>query len=411
MDLTDYFLGVAAKSLTAVDADNKRSNQHEFGGLTAAGIGQLLGQPGEDVLHYQADFHYFPEDGDVVSLSDIVSWYDTRKGQAGRSAELRLYYRDNEVSKLITAGDLMIVGVRPDMRITMFFVPSESATASTLCHLFGIEPSDTTSFVGEVFRPDRGRLDIARATILQLLNLEPIPARTDETLESILLQQFGRAFPSTAEFSSFARTSIPALDAELNADTTLLTWMQREEELFRALERMIVEEKLDEGFADVEEFIAFSLSVQNRRKSRVGHAFENHLEEVFQQNGIQYERGAMTENRSRPDFLFPDGRAYHDRTFPTERLFMLGVKTTCKDRWRQVLSEAERLPDKYLLTLETAISAHQTEEMMSNNLQLVIPSPLHITFSAGQQRHLMTVRGFIQRVRSTQEGLVQEKLF
>ena len=26
---------------------------------------------------------------------------------------------------------------------------------------------------------------------------------------------------------------------------------------------------------------------------------------------------------------------------------MLGVKTTCKDRWRQVLSEADRIPQKH----------------------------------------------------------------
>jgi hypothetical protein len=30
---------------------------------------------------------------------------------------------------------------------------------------------------------------------------------------------------------------------------------------------------------------------------------------------------------------------------------MLGVKTTCSDRWRQVLAEADRIQLKHLLTL------------------------------------------------------------
>jgi hypothetical protein len=33
---------------------------------------------------------------------------------------------------------------------------------------------------------------------------------------------------------------------------------------------------------------------------------------------------------------------------------MLGAKTTCKDRWRQVLTEAIKIPHKHLFTLETA---------------------------------------------------------
>ena len=42
---------------------------------------------------------------------------------------------------------------------------------------------------------------------------------------------------------------------------------------------------------------------------------------------------------------------------------MLAVKSTCKDRWRQILAEADRLPVKHLLTLEPGISVAQTDEM------------------------------------------------
>jgi hypothetical protein len=46
---------------------------------------------------------------------------------------------------------------------------------------------------------------------------------------------------------------------------------------------------LRKGFADdVDSFVAFSLSVQNQRKSRVGRALENHLEVGFAANRIRY---------------------------------------------------------------------------------------------------------------------------
>ncbi len=57
---------------------------------------------------------------------------------------------------------------------------------------------------------------------------------------------------------------------------------------------------------------------------------------------------------------------------------MLGVKSTCKDRWRQVLSEAARIPDKCLLTVEPGISENQTNEMQANRLQLVLPGEVPI---------------------------------
>lgn len=106
------------------------------------------------------------------------------------------------------------------------------------------------------------------------------------------------------------------------------------------LERHLIGDRLTQGFdGDVDSFISFSLSVQNRRKSRVGLSLENHLESLFTALGVRYSRTAVTENKTRPDFLFPGRAEYHDPAFNHLNLSMLGVKTTCKDRWRQVLAE------------------------------------------------------------------------
>src|SRR5690606_35015935 len=78
------------------------------------------------------------------------------------------------------------------------------------------------------------------------------------------------------------------------------------------------------------------------------------------------------------------------------------LKSTCKDRWRQVLSEADRIDEKHLLTLETAISAGQTAEMRSKRLQLVLPRGLHGTYLPAQRDWLMDVGSFVDLVRERQ---------
>jgi hypothetical protein len=78
---------------------------------------------------------------------------------------------------------------------------------------------------------------------------------------------------------------------------------------------------------------------------------------------------------------------------------MLGAKTTCKDRWRQVLAEAKRIEHKHLLTLEAAISSHQTDQMREHKLQLVIPRGLHSTFTPAQRLTLLTLADFTAMVK------------
>ena len=143
--------------------------------------------------------------------------------------------------------------------------------------------------------------------------------------------------------------------------------------------------------------------MQNRRKSRVGLALENHLECLFIGHGVRYSRTAVTENKTKPDFLFPGHSEYHDANFNPLKLTMLGVKSTCKDRWRQVLAEANRIEHKHLLTLESAISLNQTNEMQTKSLQLVLPHKLHESYTEVQRAWIMGVSSFIELVQESQQ--------
>jgi hypothetical protein len=119
-------------------------------------------------------------------------------------------------------------------------------------------------------------------------------------------------------------------------------------------------------------------------------------------NKLKFERprgkGKVTENNSKPDFIFPSFAHYQDIHFPAERLIVLGAKTSCKDRWRQVLAEANRVERKHLITLEPAISVAQTDEMVSAKLQLVVPTSVQSTYSVPQRPLLQQVKDFIELV-------------
>jgi hypothetical protein len=399
--LSDYFEGVAVKRLSAVEADPTRSHQHEFQG---GHIRNLMGD--EDRLKVPARFIWLNDEQEAISEDSVVTWYDSRRKQAHRSAEYRLYYYSNSVTASMSEGDTFFIAMRPDGSAMVIITPKDSTVQSQLIYLFGLDEQPSFTFqVKEIPEDQSSKLDFAARYILDELGIDAEEPES-EKLDTIL-DQFGIVFPSTADFSRLARNSLTEVNAQDNADAVLMAWIEREELLFRRLERHVVADRLTAGFLadrvpDVDGFIAFSHSVQNRRKSRAGKSLEHHVAALFTARKLAFERGAETEHRNKPDFLFPSRAAYHDPAFRSENLTMLGSKSSCKDRWRQVLSEAERIPNKHLLTLEPGISENQTDEMRAKRLQLVLPASLHTTYREAQRNWLMNIEDFVKMVQARQ---------
>ena len=133
----------------------------------------------------------------------------------------------------------------------------------------------------------------------------------------------------------------------------------------------------------------------------MGQSLEHHLEAVFRAHEISCVRGAVIENNQRPDFLFPSEEAY--RAAPDtgyDCLTMLGAKSTCKDRWRQVLAEASKIPRKHLLTLEPGITEPQTSQMANSDLQLVVPQSIQGTYTNDQRAWLWNLGEFVRDVQA-----------
>lgn len=225
-------------------------------------------------------------------------------------------------------------------------------------------------------------------------------------------RQVGAGFPSGEEIARESRRIYERLYGALSedADRMLLRLMEIEYSLFRFFERSSYEERLRSGFSSIEEFLCLSLEVHNRRKSRAGQSLELHLDHVFRRFGVACARGCTTSDSRRPDFLFPSLEAYEDGRRndrnregkndggSEERLFFLAAKTTCKDRWRQILTEVD-LPQRYLFTLQQAISSAQLREMEAEGVTVVLPESSRARFPEDDRRHLLSLSEFIHRVR------------
>jgi hypothetical protein len=208
-------------------------------------------------------------------------------------------------------------------------------------------------------------------------------------------------FPSGHEIIRKAVEIRPA--AEMPIDLRLLQRRACEYEIFRSLEEALELPEIRKGFSSIDEFIAKAQTILQRRKARSGRSLELHMTAIFVEEGLQegvdFSHQPESEQGKRPDFLFPSVTSYLDSGFAAEKLRMLAVKTTCKDRWRQILNEADRISEKHLLTLQEGISENQFREMTSAGVQLVVPKPLIASYPKKVQPHLLTIENFINSIR------------
>ncbi|MBR6536083.1 MAG: restriction endonuclease [Lachnospiraceae bacterium] len=219
-------------------------------------------------------------------------------------------------------------------------------------------------------------------------------------------------FPETEAMSLAARAISETVYNHVeylitNPDKKIIEWTNMEYALFRAIEEYRYGDIVKTGFTSVEEFVSVANSILNRRKSRAGKSLEHHLEAIFNANQIVYDSQAVTEGKKKPDFLFPSAEAYHDISYPLGKLATLAAKTTCKDRWRQILNEADRLKDenKFLCTLQQGVSPAQMDEMGAEKVILVVPKPYISCYPKDRQDRIWTISRFVEYIKRIQDDL------
>ena len=306
-------------------------------------------------------------------------------------------------------------GTRNEYRITRFGHGFPFLTEEYVGSLLIICKMGSTDYSGIVLEHDEdideffSLYNLPTDKTNHLIN-KNVLASPDERLDSLFRQvvEMSEYFPDTVMMSKLARDlfngNFAISDADVNQepDKILLKWIDTEYKLFHYFEERFYQPIYSSPFKDCQSLIDFSNEILNRRKSRAGKSLEHHLSRIFTTAQLRFDEQKVTEGNKKPDFIFPGIVEYHDFLFPADDLVFLGAKTTCKDRWRQVLTEADRIETKYLFTLQQGVSSAQLREMKQSNLILVVPAANKTCFDPAFKSDLFSLSEFINMVKVKQ---------
>ena len=229
-----------------------------------------------------------------------------------------------------------------------------------------------------------------------------------EQLASAYIVKLDKEFPQTKVLADKARAlymqafKSKLADVRQNPDQALLQWIEAEYQLFRQLENDRYADIITQPFTNMASFIGLANTILNRRKSRAGKSLEHHLRFMFATFKLKFKYQPKTERQKQPDFIFPGEKEYHDSTFNHDKLIFLAAKTTCRDRWRQILNEADRIKVKHLFTLQQGISSSQLKEMKSSGVKLVVPRAYIPSYPPAYRADIKSLINFIEYVKAKQ---------
>lgn len=308
------------------------------------------------------------------------------------------------------------VGTRNEYRLTRFGRGFPFLQDENIGDLLIISKISDDYYNAYILQTDEDIEDFLTALNISNADINGIvPKQFETTSEDMLLSCFRNFiqslevdFPPTIEIANNAREcyngayQITDRLIKQNPDKQILGWLDAEFQLFKTLEIDRYSEKIKTPFESVENLIETANSILNRRKSRAGKSLEHHLAQIFNTFTLNYSAQATTEGKKKPDFIFPSEESYKNIGFSEDKLIMLASKTTCKDRWRQILNEADRIKTKHLFTLQQGISTNQLKEMYKYDVCLVVPRPYLTSFPREFRDKILTLDTFINYAESKQ---------
>jgi hypothetical protein len=372
VDMTTF----AYKRLAAVEIEPDASHQHE---LNAGTLRRALGFPEARTRGLLSILAYLKPEEPPDVLDGEFTLYDARENHPTRS-EYRMYYQLPGFAGLAKAGDLLVLcraggsggllGIlaRPG-------TPMESQLAKLLD--VGDYGSLRRFFVST---PAPGTPEDTESLAQTLLPLSA-PPTIDSAARSHYLFAVAVAksvVPPTKQMAQAGREIAEAVwGSGLGADEFISRGLEAESELYFAIEREVGTQSLhtilEKGPAQLEEVFSWALRFQQSRKSRRGQSLQHHFGFLLDRDGVPYTAQCVTERGETPDFVIPGSAQYHNPAFPADRLRMVACKSTVRERWGQILKEADRIPEKYLLTMDEQLSGDVLHSMAQVALKVFLP--------------------------------------
>lgn len=356
------------------------------------------------------------QSGFYIPKSSIALAFDVpgKKGEnKDRFVSIKWQGDFETISRFIYYG----VGTRNEYRLTNFGKGFPFLTDDNVGDLFILSHIDTEYYEAFVLQSDEdieeffAAFNISSSETNKLINKQNIPNAEDKLINcfNLYINTLNKRFPSTIDLSNNARScynscyNVTDKKVKLAPDNNILSWIESEYQLFKAIESKVYEDTIKTPIKNIEELVILANTILNRRKSRAGKSLEYHLANVFNIFDINYTAQGITEDNKKPDFIFPNIKAYHDRSYNPDNLIFLASKTTCKDRWRQVINEADRIEIKYLFTLQQGISKNQLYEMYKEGVRLVVPKNYLKSFPEEYIPKILSLESFVNFASSKQQ--------
>jgi hypothetical protein len=322
---------------------------------------------------------------------------------------VRIEWQDGRITKSVVTwyGKL----TRSEFRLTRFGHDFPFLTPDEVGSLLVIVPRAQDDFLAYVLDLEDDIADVQAKLGVEVIDTWGVYRRDLlpplETQNECIDREFREFASAVSEFPTGLRFALGTRDtlekcisdfAELPSDDRLMRCVEQEYMLFKLVERKLCEPEVCRVFKSVDDFLGTANSILQRRKSRAGQSLEHHVEDVLKSAGIPFERQPKTVD-GQPDIIIPGAQEYNDSKWPDEKLFMVGIKRTCKDRWRQVTKEAKRLKQRHILTIQQGISQSQLKEMRAARVSLVVPQELHAKYPPEWSGRLLTVERFVGDLR------------
>ena len=158
--------------------------------------------------------------------------------------------------------------------------------------------------------------------------------------------------------------------------------------------QQVIEGRIVSGLENLyEELDSFYMSVFQSRKSRAGGAFEFIIQELFIRLGYPFSTQVNIEG-AKPDFVLPSDEYFREDPLGS---IIFTAKRTLRERWRQVVTEANKGYGFFLATIDGKVSANQIQQMATHKVHMVVPESLLDEIDHyGQAKNVISFENFFK---------------
>ncbi|MDX8388994.1 MAG: type II restriction endonuclease [Mariprofundaceae bacterium] len=129
---------------------------------------------------------------------------------------------------------------------------------------------------------------------------------------------------------------------------------------------------IETGTIKFEDMNSFLMSIFQSRKSRAGKAFEYIIRELFSRLSYPFAEQVDVDGAT-PDFIMPSEESFRRNPLGS---IIFTAKRTLRERWRQVVTEANKGYGFFLATLDNKITQNQIDQAVKNKIYIVVPEAL-----------------------------------